>query len=137
MNQLAKYRKPATIATALAAVVLLSAAGCSSDANKVNENITTAADQFEVQRKIVGINGITDSVAFEVEGRCSLTDQGDQLEVICKHGADDYRKHFIGISDNTYYVATQLDGIDASEYNTRILIKPQNLIPNFDLEGGK
>ena len=132
-----KYTKPAIITTALTAALLLSAAGCASDASKVNENITTAADQFEVQRKIVGVNGIADTVAFEVEGRCSITDQGDQLEVICKHGPDDYRKHFIGISDNVYYVATQLDGINASEYNTRILIKPQNLIPNFDLEGGK
>lgn len=131
------FTKPAIVTTALTAALLLSAAGCSSDADKVNENISTAADQFEVQRKIVGVNGITDTVAFEVEGRCSINDQGDQLEVICKHGDDDYRKHFIGISDNVYYVATQLDGIDASEYNTRILIKPQNLIPNFDLEGGK
>ena len=132
-----KHIKKITIATALTAALLLSAAGCESDADKVNKNIGTAADQFEVQRKIVGINGITDTVAFEVEGRCSLTDQGTQLEVICKHGPDDYRKHFIGISDNVYYVATQLEGIDASEYNTRILIKPQNLIPNFDLSGGK
>ena len=129
--------KPAIVTAALTAALLLSAAGCGSDADKVNDNISTAADQFEVQRKIVGVNGITDTVAFEVEGRCSINDQGDQLEVICKHGDDDYRKHFIGISDNVYYVATQLDGINASEYNTRILIKPQNLIPNFDLEGGK
>lgn len=132
-----KHIKMTITAAALAAGLLLTGAGCESDASKVNENISTAADQFEVQRKIVGINGITDTVAFEVEGRCSLTDQGTQLEVICKHGPDDYRKHFIGISDNVYYVATQLEGIDASEYNTRILIKPQNFIPNFDLDGGK
>lgn len=124
-------------AAAITAALLLTGAGCASDASKVNENITTAADQFEVQRRIVGINGITDTPAFEVEGRCSITDQGTQLEVICKHGPDDYRKHFVGLSDNTYYVATQLESIDASEYNTRILIKPQNIIPNFDLEAGK
>lgn len=134
---LSKYKKPAIIGSALAAGLLLSAAGCDSDAAKVNENITTAADQFEVQRKIVGINGITDTPAFEVTGRCSINDQGHQLEVICKHGPDDYRKHFVGISDNVYYVATQLEGINVSEYHTRIIIKPLNIIPEFSLEAGK
>lgn len=129
--------KKTIIAGAFAGLFLVTGAGCSSDAAKVNENITTAADQFEVQRRIVGINGITDTPAFEVEGRCSINDQGSQLEVICKHGPDDYRKHFVGLSDNTYYVATQLEGIDVSVYHTRILIKPENIIPEFDLEAGE
>lgn len=125
------------LALSIVAASAISLTACTSDADKVNENIGTAADQFEVQRRIVGVNGITDTPAFEVEGRCSINDQGTQLEVICKHGPDDYRKHFIGLSDNVYYVATQLEGIDASEYNTRIIIKPQNLIPNLQVEGGK
>ena len=70
------FRSTAAALAVLAGVFGLAA--CSSDAAKVNENITTAADQFEVQRKIVGINGITDTPAFEVEGRCSLTEQGRQ-----------------------------------------------------------
>lgn len=130
-------KKIAVFGTAITATLLLTAAGCASDAEKVSENISTAADQFEVQRKIIGVNGITDTFAFEVEGRCSIAPSNEKLEVTCKHGDDDYRKHYVGLSDNVYYVATQLDSIDASEYNTRILIKPQNIIPNFDLEGGK
>lgn len=128
----------------LAAASLLSLgvlAGCASDATIMDQNLTTAADQFEIQRKIIGINGITDTPAFEVEGRCSITADtaAKQLEVICKHGEDDYRKHFVGLSDNVYYVVTQLDGVDASVYRTRIIIKPENIIPDFDLEtsGGK
>lgn len=109
--------------------------GCASDATTVSENLSTAADQFEVQRKIVGINGITDKPAFEVEGKCSIKeDAGRQLEVTCKHGADDYRKHFVGLSDNVFYVATQLEAMDADEYRTRIIIKPESIIPDFDLE---
>ena len=118
------------------AVGALALTGCETDSAKVSENISTAADNFEVQRKIVGINGITDTPAFEVEGRCSITEDGRQLEVTCKHGPDDYRKHFVGMSDNVFYVATQLEGIDASEYHTRIIIKPQNIIPEFDLQTG-
>lgn len=116
----------------------LALTGCenTSGADKASKNISTAADNFEVQRKIVGINGITDEPAFEVEGRCSINEDGNQLEVTCKHGEDDYRKHYVGLSDNVFYVATQLDSIDVSEYHTRIIIKPQTIIPDFDLQTG-
>lgn len=113
-------------------------AGCTSDADKASENLSKAAEQFEVQRHIVGVNGITGEYAFEVEGRCSVeTPDSRRLEVICRHGENDYRKHFVGLSDNTYWVATQKDGVDVSVYHTRIVIKPQNIVPEFDLEAGK
>jgi hypothetical protein len=116
------------------AVLLL--AGCERDAQRVSRNLSTAADQFEVQRRIVGINGITDTPAFEVEGRCSIERDGD-LVVTCKHGPNDYRKHFVGLSDNVFFVATQLEGMDADVYRTRIIIKPENIIPDFDLVTGE
>jgi len=68
----------------LIAAVALTLAGCSSDADKANSNLSKAAEQFEVQRRIVGINGITDKALFEVEGRCSLERADGQLDVICK-----------------------------------------------------
>lgn len=131
MNKKLKY-----VGAALIAGLLLTggANGCASDAETVSENLSTAADQFEVQRKIVGINGFTDQPAFEVEGRCSIKEDGNQLEVTCKHGEDDYRKHFVGLSDNTFYVATQLDAMDVDAYRTRIIIKPEAIISDFDLE---
>lgn len=117
------------------AMFVLSA--CSSDASKVNQNISTAADQFEVQRHIVGVNGITDEVLFEVEGRCSIERRTHDLVATCKHDSDDYRRHHVGISDNVTYVVTQLEGVDADEYRTRIIIKPENIVPNFDLVTGE
>lgn len=124
------------ILVALGAAAIL--AGCTSDADQASRNLSTAAEQFEVQRRIVGINGITDEPAFEVEGRCSIesgnTGVAGALEVTCKHGPEDFRKHYIGLSDNTFYVTTQLEGLDASEYRTRIIIKPETIIPDFDLE---
>lgn len=107
-------------------------AGCTSDADKASDNLSVAADNFEVQRLIVGINGITGDVLFSVEGRCSITRDGD-LVVVCKHGDKDFRKHFLGLSDNVTFISTQLEGIDVSTYHTRIILKPENIIPNFDL----
>src|SRR5690606_34346315 len=92
---------------AVLALVLLAAVGCTSDADKASRNLSTAAEQFEVQRSIVGINGITDEILFEVEGRCSIERDGD-LVVTCKHGPEDFRKHYVGLSDNVTFIATQL-----------------------------
>jgi len=123
-------------AMALVGAATLALTGCVSDADRTSENLSTAAEQFEVQRLIVGINGITDTVLFEVEGRCSIERDGD-LVITCKHGADDFRKHYVGLSDNVTWVSTQLEPVDVSEYRTRIILKPENIIPNFDLETGE
>jgi hypothetical protein len=75
-------------------------------------------------------------VLFEVEGRCSIETPG-RLEVTCKHGPDDYRKHYVGMSDNVSFISTQVDGIDVSEYRTKIILKPENLVPDIDLVTGE
>lgn len=131
-------KKLAITAALLAGAATLSACGPgNSDASKVGENLSIAADNFEVQRHIVGVNGITDKYAFEVVGRCSINDQGHQLEVICKHGPNEYKKHMIGLSDNVFYVAEQLETMDASVYHTRVIIKPEALLPSLELSVGK
>lgn len=133
-------RRKVILALCALASLGVSACGSESNADKVNKNLGTAAEQFEVQRTIVGINGITGKAEFEVTGRCSLEQNGSlprNLEVICKHGPDDFRKHFIGLSDNTFWIASQPNGIDVSEYRTRIILKPENLVPDFDLVTGE
>lgn len=129
-----QIKKTIALGSVLAAGLLLT--GCESDASKASQNLSTAADNFEVQRLIVGVNGITDEVLFSVEGRCSITRDGD-LVVTCKHGENDYRKHYLGLSDNVTYVSTQLDGVDVSVYHTRIILKPRNILPDFDLSAGR
>ena len=122
-------RKKILAAVAIAAITFT---GCTPAAETASRNVSVAADNFEVQRLIVGVNGITDEVLFSVEGRCSITRDGD-LVVICKHGENDFRKHIIGLSDNVTFVSTQLEGIDVSQYHTRIILRPQTIVPDFDL----
>lgn len=114
---------------------------CASDADKVAKNISTKCEQFQCQRSIVGINGITDKVEFQVEGRCSVEGDGlgtlHALVVTCKQGPKEYKKHYIGMSDNMFFVSTQLKALDASVYRTKIILKPQNIIPDFDLVAGE
>lgn len=108
----------------------------------MNHNVTQAADNFEVNRRIVFINGNTDTYLFEVEGRCSITDQGNQLEVLCKVSEGDdpdaYVKHMFGISSDTTYLVIQLDELNADPWHHEIRIRPETLIPdvNFATSGG-
>lgn len=113
----------------------LTAAGCESDASRVSENLSTEADQFKMNRQIIGVNGITGEVMFSVTGACSITRDGD-LVVICKEGENVYKKHYFGLSDNTFYVSTQLEPVEASAYRTKIILKPTNIVPDYDLQVG-
>jgi len=127
-----KNRKPAIIAVvALSSALALT--GCESAASTASKNASTAADNFEVQRKIIGVNTRTDNYLFFVEGRCSIERAGD-LIVTCKHGENDYRKHYVGQATDVAWVSTQMDGIDVSEYHTRVVVKPQGIIPDIDLK---
>lgn len=113
--------------------VLLSLAGCERDAQVASRNLSKAADMFEVTRRIVFYNGITGEFMLELVGRCSIHDQGSQLEVTCKTGPERFVKHFLGLSDNVTYFAEQMEGIPVSVFHTRVVWKPQRLIPEMDL----
>ena len=108
-------------------------AGCSTDAAVVSENISTAADQFEITRRVVFFNGITDNYLLEITGYCSIEDEGHQLEVTCKVGPDAYRKHFLGLSDNVSYFVEHLNPANVSAHHYRVVFKPQQIIPDIDL----
>jgi steroid 5-alpha reductase family enzyme len=125
----------------LSALILATAlSACGSEADTVNENLGKEAERFQIVRKIVGVNAITDRTVFEITGRCSLEQNGAlprNLEVICKNGPNDYSKHFVGLSDNLFWVSTQLEGVDVDAYRTKFIFRPQSLIPDIDLVTGE
>ena len=119
-----------TIALTVVAVAALGA--CSSDADVASSNLSKAAEQFEIERRVVFFNGITDTYLLSIEGRCSIEDQATQLEVTCKLGPDEYKKHFLGLSDNVSYFVEQTEAVDVSEYRYRVIFKPETIVPNVD-----
>jgi hypothetical protein len=127
----------------LAAAVLVTGGlltGCTdSDAAVVSENLSTAADQFEIDRRIVFYNGITDSYMLTIEGRCSIeADEVDaQLEVTCKVGKEEYKKHFLGLSDNVTYFVEQTESVSASSYRYRVIFKPSVIVPDVEVDLGR
>lgn len=125
-------RKPALALLALALALPLAA--CSSQADTANDNLDRAAENFEVPRRIVGINGITDVVLFSVEGFCSIENDGAKLDVICKVSDDgDVERTTLGLSDNVTYVSTQIGGVNVDLFRPRVIFRPETIIPDFDL----
>lgn len=121
----------------LAAVTV---AACTSQADTASHNLSTAAEAFEIQRRIVFFNGITDKYLLTVEGRCSV-ETGESmlagsLEVTCKVGPSEYKKHFLGLSDNVSYFVEQLEGADVSVYRYRVIFRPSTIIPDVDADLG-
>lgn len=130
-------KKPIIIGSAIAAMVALSGFGCASDADRASENLSKAADSFEVNRRIVFFNGITDKYLLTVEGRCSIHPDGGKLDVTCKIGENQYKKHFLGLSDNVSYFVEQLESADVSVYHYRVIFKPESIMPGLDMQAGK
>ena len=123
------------VVVAIAIVVLV---GCgATDANIASRNLSVAADMFEIDRRVVFYNGITGEYMLSLEGRCSIEDQGNQLEVTCKTGPEAYKKHFLGLSDNISYFAEQLETANVDVYHYKVIFKPEAIILDIDLETSK
>lgn len=116
------------------AVSVLAVAGC-SDADVASKNLSKAADQFEVNRRIVFYNGITGEYMLTIEGLCSLgnNDSPRKLSVTCKTGPSDYKKHFLGLSDNVTFFVEQVNPVAASQYQYRVVFKPLAIVPDIEI----
>jgi hypothetical protein len=116
---------------------LLILGSCQRDADVASRNLSIAADQFEIDRRVVFYNGITGDYMLSLEGKCALGNNDDpgELTVTCKTGPDQYKKHFLGLSDNVTYFVEQLEPRGVSVYHYRVIFKPQTIIPDIDFRG--
>ncbi|XAG95975.1 hypothetical protein U9I18_000040 [Bacillus phage KKP_4048] len=118
-------------------VAIISMVGC-TEADTVSENLSKSADSFEVQRRVVFFNGITDKYLLTVEGLCALdTDSEKKLTVTCKTGKDKYKKHYLGLSDNVSYFVEQTDAKYENAYHYKVLFRPEQIVPDIELQTSK
>lgn len=107
--------------------------GC-NDADIASSNLSKAADNFEIQRRVVFYNGITGEYMLSIEGACSLDLQSaGSVKVTCKTGPAAYKKHYLGLSDNVTYFAEQLEAANVSPYHYRVVFKPSVIVPDIDI----
>jgi hypothetical protein len=109
---------------------------CDKPADVASRNISLAADNFEVMRRIIFVNGITDSYIASIEGLCSLGnfDNSYETTVTCKIGPNQFTKDFFIRSDNTFIYVQQMDAVSVSTYHHRVLFRPQTILPDIDFQ---
>lgn len=122
---------------AVMTVVMLVASmlvGC-TEANQVSYNVSQEADNFNVLRRFAVINTRTDKVEFELIGAFSLQvedSHDNQVEVIVEMEDGAYKKHIIGMNENTMYVVEDLGGAEVNKYRYEVNYIPEQIIP-FDV----
>lgn len=101
-------------------------------------NVSKEADNFNVCRRITVINSRTDAIIYELEGIFSLSNStSNELEVICKTGENEYKKHFIYLTDTVLYVVEDMSGADVSSYHYEVTFYPQMFVDGMvDFEIG-
>ena len=119
---------------ALIAVTALGLAGClegCTESERVSYNLSEQADNFNDVRQITVINCLQGDVLFQMKGKMSITaDTGDnQLEIIVEDENGEYKKHFIGLSDNVTYVVEDITSGDVNKYKYTLNFNPKMWIP--------
>jgi len=121
--------------TLLSLLVLAALTAC-SDADVASKNISKAADNFEITRRIVFYNGINGEYMLTIEGLCSRGngDAQRELTITCKTGPKEFKKHFLGLSDNVTYFIEQVQPASADVFHYRVIFNPAAIVPAIEIK---
>ena len=124
------------IALVLSVSMVLPFCGCESEATRVSYNLSQQADNFNDVRQVTVINCLQGDVLFQMTGTMSITADtaDDQLEIVVEDENGEYKKHFIGLSDNVTYVVEDITAGDVSRYRYTLNFNPKMWIP-AEIEG--
>ena len=115
---------------------ILAVSGC-TQAERVSDNLSVEADNFNITRRLAVINTVTDTPLLELVGNFSIhADSADsQLEVTVKDDNGKFKKHFVGLSPTVTYIIEDVSGADVSAYRYQISYLPEAITP-FELKEG-
>ena len=116
-------------------VFALALTGCNDDATVARHNMTKAADNFELMRRIVFYNVRLGQNVVTVEGKCSIEYGSGRTEYICKVGDGKYIRNFLSDSNDIVAIVEQMDSVPVNVYHFRRTFKPQTIIPDIDFRG--
>lgn len=100
-------------------------------ADDVSYNLSLEADNFNNVRQITVMNCIKGDVLFQMTGKMSIeADSSDnQLEIIVEDENGEYKKHFIGLSDNVTYVVEDITSKNVDKYKYTLNFNPKMWVP--------
>ena len=101
-------------------------------ATNVNHNLSQAADNFQVVRKITVYNARTDLIVMEMEGYMSLTNNStNELVVTCMTGPNEYKKNYIYLNEYVIYVVEDITGTATDPYHYKVHF--YTAVPDIDV----
>lgn len=101
-------------------------------ATNVNHNLSQAADNFQVLRKITVYNARTDLIVMEMEGYMSLSNTStNELVVTCMTGANEYKKNYIYLNDYVIYVVEDITGTYTDPFHYKVHF--YTALPDIDI----
>lgn len=118
------------IALALLVCTVATMTACSK-ADRVSENLSREADNFNIRRQLTVINCLKGDVLFQMTGCFSIkADPADnQLEITVRTEDHTYKKHFVGLSDNVTYVVEDVTGKNVNPYQYTLNFNPKMWLP--------
>ena len=120
------------VAVLLAIVVMATClVGC-TEADNVNHNLSQAADNFQVTRKITVYNARTDMIILEMEGNMSLSNNTtNELVVTCMTGPNQYKKNYVYLNEYVIYVVEDITDTVTDPYHYKVHF--YTAIPDIDI----
>ena len=125
-----KFKK--FVALILVAICLCTClAGC-TEADNVNHNLSQAADNFQVTRKITVYNARTDMIILEMEGNMSLSNNTtNELVVTCMTGPSQYKKNYVYLNEYVIYVVEDITDTVTDPYHYKVHF--YTALPDIDI----
>ena len=109
---------------------LLFFTGC-NEVDRVSYNLSKEADNFNDIRQLTVINCLQGDVLFQMTGKMSIQPDMDenQIEIIVEDENGEYKKHFIGLSDNVTYVVEDITSGKVDKYKYILNFNPKMWLP--------
>lgn len=112
-------------------VIISTLVSCTAATN-VNHNLSQAADNFQVLRKITVYNARTDLIVMEMEGYMSLSNSStSELVVTCMTGPNEYKKNYIYLNEYVIYVVEDITGTGTDPYHYKVHF--YTALPDIDI----
>ena len=126
------FKRIGIIAFVVATMLLFTA--CSdSEADKVNANISTQADQFQCERRLTVYNARTDKIILEAEGYMAISNNlHNELVCTVKTGSEMYKKNYVYLNDYTMYVVEDITGTHTDPYHYKLYFHT-NVLPDVEV----
>lgn len=117
----------------MAWLIVMALTGCSTEADRVSYNLSQQADNFNDIRQVTVINCLQGDVLFQMTGKMSITadTEDNQLEIVVEDENGEYKKHFIGLSDNVTYVVEDVTSGDVNQYKCTLNFNPKMWLPEI------